>query len=143
MHAVLRVQAVGESLWRVNYSAAQFEIRDPVDWQGQTRSEHDKSLADVAFNVLLLDSDDVETDSLGERAALADGDDIADSGTGEGRRQMRGHVVVSLLEPVVLLDVVQVVASDDDRPRHFASDDNTPVAKKHQAVSGDRIIINK
>ena len=44
-------------------------------------SEHDKGLSNVTFNSLLLDSDDVESDSLGEWSALTDGDDITDSGS--------------------------------------------------------------
>lgn len=35
---------------------------------------------------------------------------------------MDAHVSVPLLEPVVLLDVVEVVASDDDGPLHLHLD---------------------
>lgn len=89
-------------------------------------SEHDEGLSDVTLNSLLLDSDDVETDSLGERTALANGHDITDSGTGEGRGQMSGHVVVSLLESVVLLDVVEVISAQDDGSGHLVGEDDTP-----------------
>ena len=52
--------------------------------------------------------------------------------------------VMALLEPVVLLDVVKVIASDDDRPRHFGIDDNAPNQKRRSAMSiSDDIIINK
>ena len=43
---------------------------------------------------------------------------------------MDRHVPVSLLEPVVLLDVVQVVAADDDGARHFGGDDKAPAQQK-------------
>lgn len=39
---------------------------------------------------------------------------------------MHGDVLVSLLEPVVLLDVVEVVSSDDDGVFHLGRDDETP-----------------
>lgn len=32
---------------------------------------------------------------------------------------MHGHILVSLLESVVFLDIVQVVSSDDDGPLHL------------------------
>lgn len=88
-------------------------------------SEHDEGLSDVTLDSLLLDSDDVEADGLGERSALADSDDITNSGTGEGRRQMSGHVVMSLLESVVLLDVMEVISSQDNSLVHFVGQDDT------------------
>lgn len=127
LHAVLRVRQSGGSLWRV-YATAQHEKRDLGDWLGETRSEHDKSLANVAFNVLLLDSDHVETLGLRDWAALTDGHDVTDSGTGEGWRQMSGHVVVSLLEPVVFLDVVQVITAEDDSLGHLVGEHDTPIS---------------
>ena len=52
---------------------------------------------------------------------------------------------MALLEPVVLLDIVQVIASDNDRPRHFGIDDNAPNQKRRSGMSidDDDIIINK
>ena len=93
----------------------------------QVFSEHDEGLSDVTLDSLLLDSDDVESDSLGEGSALTDGHDITDSGTGEGGRQMSGHVVVSLLESVVLLDVMKVISAEDDGSSHLVGEDDTPV----------------
>jgi len=97
-------------------------MRQAAAW---VHSEHDEGLSDVTLNSLLLDSDDVESDGLGERSALADGHDITDSGTGEGGRQMSGHVVMSLLESVVLLDVVKVISAEHDGSRHLVGEDNT------------------
>jgi len=34
------------------------------------------------------------------------------------------HGLMALLKPVVLLDVMQVIASDNDGPSHFGIDDN-------------------
>ena len=51
---------------------------------------------------------------------------------------------MALLESVVLLDIVQVVASDNDSPRHFGIDDNAPNQERKSAMSiDDDIIINK
>lgn len=84
-----------------------------------TRSEKDEDLLDVAIDVLDLLAEHVEADSLGEGTALTDGDDITGADA-EGGRAVHRHVLVALLEPVVLLDVVQVIASDHDRSRHFS-----------------------
>lgn len=77
--------------------------------------------------MLLLDTDGVEADSLGDGAALADSDDITDSDTLESRGQVSGHVVVALLEPVVLLDVMQVVTAEDDGSGHLVRENDAPV----------------
>ena len=75
------------------------------------RSEHNEGLSDVTLDTLLLNSQGVESHSLGEWSALTDGDDITDSGSRENWGEMSWQVVMSLLEPVVLLDVVQVISS--------------------------------
>ena len=92
-------------------------------------SEENEDLLDVAFDVLDLLADDVEADGLGEGTALADGHDITGLDTESGGA-VDGHGLMALLEPVVLLDVMEVIASDNDRPRHFAIDDNTPIIKQ-------------
>ena len=50
---------------------------------------------------------------LGQRAALANGHLVADLDITEGRRHVARDVLVTLLETVVLHDVVQVVPTDD------------------------------
>jgi len=87
-------------------------------------SEEHEDLLDVTFNVLDLLADDVEADGLGERTALANSHDITDLDT-EGGGAVSGDGLMALLKPVVLLDVMQVIASDDNRPRHFGGNDNT------------------
>jgi len=85
--------------------------------------------------VLDLFAENIEANSLGEGTALADSDDITDGDT-ESRRAVNGDLVVTFLESSVLGQVVQVIASDDQGPGHFASrDDDTPNQKKESAIS--------
>ena len=88
-------------------------------------SEHDEGLSNITFNSLLLDSQYVESDSLGEGSALTNSNDITDSSSGESGGEMGGHVLVSLLESVVLLDVVKVISSENDGSGHFVGKYNT------------------
>jgi len=87
-------------------------------------SEEDESFLDVTFNSLDLLSDNVEADGLGERAALSDGHDITDSKS-EGGGAVSGEGLMALLKSVVLLDEMEVIASDDDGSLHFVRDNNT------------------
>ena len=75
--------------------------------------------------MLDLLADNVEADSLGDGTALTNSHDITGLDT-EGGGAVSGHGLMALLEPVVLLDVMQVIASDDNRPRHLRGNDNTP-----------------
>ena len=77
--------------------------------------EETELLAGGSEDLVLLDLEDVEANSLGEGTALACSDDVALLDL-EGGRAVDGGVGVALLETVVLLDVVQVVATDDDGP---------------------------
>ena len=88
-------------------------------------SEEDEDLLDVTLNVLDLLADDVEANGLGDGAALADGHDITDA-EAEGGRAVSGDGLVALLETVVLLDVVEVVAANDDGVLHLGGDDDAP-----------------
>lgn len=65
------------------------------------RSEEDEDFLDVAFNVLLLLADHVESDSLGEGSALADSHDITDFDAESGGA-VSGDGLMALLESVVL-----------------------------------------
>ena len=76
-------------------------------------SEENEDLLDVAFDVLDLLADDVEADGLREGAALSNSHDITDLDT-EGWGAMSGDSLMALLESVILLDVMKVIASDDD-----------------------------
>ena len=77
-------------------------------------SEHDESLSNVTFDSLLLNSDDVESHGLGEWSALANGDDVSDLGSAEAWGAMSWEVVMSLLESVILLDVMKVISSENN-----------------------------
>jgi len=66
----------------------------------------------------ILDLQNVELDGLGKGTALTDGHTITllDS---EARGAVDSHGSVTLLIPVVLGDVVQVVTTDDDGTLHL------------------------
>lgn len=83
-------------------------------------------LSGVALS-LGVNLDDVEADGLGKGSALADGHDVTLLNTGEGGGAVSGKVLVSLLESVVLLDVVQVVSSDNDGSSHLSRNDDAPI----------------
>ena len=90
----------------------------------------------------LGDLQGVEFDGLGEGAALADGDDIADLDVSEARRQVNGHVLVPLLEPVVFLDVVEVISPDDDGSVHLhLGDDSGQDAAEDGDMAGEGALL--
>ena len=62
------------------------------------------------------------TNSLAERAALADGDLVTLLDTESGR-DVGGDVLVPLLVTRVLLDEVEVLPADDDRSVHLGGND--------------------
>jgi len=87
-------------------------------------SEENEDLLDIAFNVLDFLTDDVETNSLGNGAALADSDDITGTDT-ESRGAMSSGSLMALLESVVLLDVMEVITTNDKCVLHLGGDNNT------------------
>lgn len=105
-------------------------------WSGQSaamffciralgHSEHDESLSNVTFNSLLLDSDHIESDGFGDWSALANGDDVSLLDSSESWGQMSWQVVMSLLESVVFLDVMQVIPSEDYGSCHLGWENDT------------------
>lgn len=62
------------------------------------------------------------TYSLGQRSALSNGDLVTLLNT-EGRGDVGGQVLVSLLVTGVLSDEVEVLAADDDGTVHLGGDD--------------------
>lgn len=76
----------------------------------------------------------IETDSLGKRSALANGDLIALLDTESGRN-MGGEVLVALLITRVLGDEVQVLSSDDDGSVHLGGNNG---AGQDTATDGDK-----
>jgi hypothetical protein len=89
------------------------------------RSEHDKGLSDVAFNSLLLNSNDVESNSLGDWSALTNSDDVTGSNTRESWGAVSGEVMMSLLESVILLDVMEVISSEGNSTGHLSAKNDT------------------
>ena len=69
-------------------------------------------------------SDNIESDSLGKRTALSNGDDITflDS---EGRTAVNSNVLVSLFKTTVLGNVMQIISTDNDGTLHLGGDDQT------------------
>ena len=63
-------------------------------------------------------ADNVEANSLGKRSALADSNDITDS-QAESGGAVGSDGLVALLEPVVLLDVMEIVTTDDNGVLHL------------------------
>ena len=68
--------------------------------------------------MLYLLADNVEANSLGERSALTNSDNIANSKT-ESWWAVSGDSLVTLLKSVVLLDVVKVITTNDDGVLHL------------------------
>ena len=89
------------------------------------RSEHNKSFSNVTFDSLLLNSDHIELDGLGNWSALSNGYDISDSNTREGWGDVCGQVVMSLLKSIVLLDIVKIIPSEGDCAVHLGGEDDT------------------
>lgn len=85
-----------------------------------TASEKHEDFLDVAFDFLGLYSDNVGAHSLGKGAALADGHDgsilhlVLEGGAAVGV-----HGLVTLLESVVLLNIVEIVTADDNGALHL------------------------
>ena len=76
-------------------------------------SEKNECLLDVTFNALHLLTDDIETDSLGYGSALTNSNDITNLQT-ESWGDMAGDSLMALLKSVVLLDVVEIIATDNN-----------------------------
>ena len=75
--------------------------------------------------MLFLDSKGVVSNSLGDWSALSDGKDISNSDSLESWGKMSGKIVMSLLESVILLDVMEVISSQDDGVSHLGGKDDT------------------
>lgn len=82
-------------------------------------SEHDESLSNVTLNSFLFNTNHVETNSLWERSALSDSDNISNTSTGESWWQMSWEVVMTFLESVVLLNVVKIISAKDNSTSHL------------------------
>jgi hypothetical protein len=68
--------------------------------------------------------DNVELDSLGQRTALSNGNNISLLNT-EARTAVSMDVLVTLLETTVLLNVVKVITTDNNSALHLGRDDKS------------------
>ena len=75
--------------------------------------------------MLFLDSKGVVSNSLGDWSALSDGKDISNSDSLESWGKMSRKIVMSLLESVIFLDVMEVISSQDDGSSHLDGKDDT------------------
>ena len=88
-------------------------------------SEHNEGLSNIADDVLLLNSDNIELDCFRKWSALTNGNNITNSGSAEGWGQVSWEVSMSLLESVVLFDVMKVISSQDNGSVHLVGEDDT------------------
>jgi len=119
----------------INHTAEQSEAGG-----GRNRSmqcKHSKRLELLeeldALALLRVHRQNVETNSLRQRTALAN-DDLVTLEDTEGGRGVRRDVAVTLLETVVFRDVVQVVTANDDGALHLRAVNN---ALEDTAADGD------
>lgn len=116
-------------LWLLAINEFMTLARQEVKCKTDTSSssvEREGLLAGVGF-LLGVNLDNVEADGLGKRSALANGHDVTLLNTGESGRAVSGDVLVSLLESVVLLDVMKVVSSDNDGSLHLGRNNDSPI----------------
>ena len=88
-----------------------------VDYEDK-KSEENELLLNISFDSFWLHSQEIEPHSLAKGSALANSHNVSFSHS-EGWGGVHWDVSVSLLKPVVLLDVVQVVPPDDNGPLHL------------------------
>ena len=77
---------------------------------------------DGSEDLVGLDLEDIESDSLGKGSALSDGDNITFMDSLESRGAVSRDVGVSLLISVIFLNIVEIVSSNDNSSVHFSRD---------------------
>lgn len=86
------------------------------------------------LNTSGLNLQHIEPDGLAQRPALSNGDNIALLNTNKARTQMGSQVLVPLLVPVILWNIMQIVAPNNDGALHLGGDDDT---SENTATNGD------
>lgn len=81
-------------------------------------------LSCVTENLIFLNFQNVEVDSLGQRSALTYGGNVSFFYS-EARRAVGDNVGMSFLVSVVLLYVVEIVSSQNDGVSHLMGDDHS------------------
>lgn len=111
-----------------------YEMGEVANKYETKRLETTELLGGLLGRLVLGDLEDVETNSLGERSALADGDSVTDLDTESGRN-VGGNVLVALLVSRVLGDVVKVLSANDDGTSHLGGDN---LAGQDTAADGNK-----
>lgn len=93
-------------------------------WVEVSRLEESELLLGGTKDLVLLNLENVETNSLRQRSALARSHNISLLNV-EARRSMHSRVLVALLETVVLLNVVQVMATNNNSSGHLGGHNHT------------------
>lgn len=85
--------------------------------------EENELFSNFSHDILLNDLKTIESDSLGKGSALSSNHHITFFNL-EARRNVDWDISVSFLESIVLLDVVEVVTSDDNGSFHLMRDNH-------------------
>lgn len=93
----------------------------------------------------MLNLQNIETDSLAQRTAFTNSDDVTVLDTDESWGAMGRNVFMSLLITVVLLNIVEVFTSNDNGSFHLGADN---VASQDTSTDGDvtgewTLLVNK
>ena len=97
----------------------------PVGQHGRLRtprvhsSEKNEGFLDVTFNTLHFLAENVEANSLRDGSALTNSHDITNLET-ECWGTVNGDSLVTLLKSIVLLDVVEEIATNDNSSMHLS-----------------------
>lgn len=79
----------------------------------------------VSDNVIGLNLQDVESDSFGQRSALAGNNDITFLDF-EARGDMARDIFMSFLETLIFLHVVEIISTDNKGVSHLGGNYHTP-----------------
>jgi hypothetical protein len=77
---------------------------------------------DRSEDLVGLDFKDIESDSLGQRSALSNGNNISFMDSLEGRGAVSRDISMSLLVSAILSNIVKIISSNDDGSVHFGAD---------------------
>jgi hypothetical protein len=87
----------------------------------------------ITDNIIGLNLQHVESDSLGQRSALASNDDIAFLDL-EAGRAVAWDIFMSFLETLIFLHVVEVVSTDNNCVGHLGGNNHTPESKNNLTI---------
>ena len=105
-------------------------------------SEHDEGLSNVTFNSFLFNTNYIETNSLWERSALADSDNISNTSTCESWWQVSWEIVMTFLESVVLLNVMKIISTKDHSTSHLIGKyDTFENTSTNRNIRGERAFV--